>query len=70
MADYAVSNRTYNIISTLHSKLEAVAAYDKYIQDLSGEEKMVFEQLKRDDERHAEQLCALLERIAREDGLK
>ena len=63
----ATNNVEYDILTTLQSKLEAVAAYDKYIQDCeqSGDTKSreLFEQIKRDDAEHARQLRAQLKDV-------
>ena len=53
-----MDNRTYNLIASLHSKLEGLAAYEKYLQDAQGDQQcqQLFQQLMQDDRRHAEQL--------------
>ena len=55
-----VDNLTYNLLQTLTSKLEAIEAYDKYIQDADGDTRSFFEECKRNDERSVEQLIQLL----------
>jgi bacterioferritin (cytochrome b1) len=67
----AMTNLSYDIVTVLQSKLEAIAAYDIYLKDCkeSGDaacQKLVAE-LKKDDERHVTQLRAELERMVRED---
>jgi hypothetical protein len=65
-----LSDATYNVLAVLLSKLEGLAAYDTYLDDLDGEAKDLIKQIARDDERHAEMLRALVERMVREGGLK
>ena len=36
--NFPVDNLTYNLISMLHSKLEGLAAYQKYLQDAQGDQ--------------------------------
>ncbi|MGE5333842.1 MAG: hypothetical protein ACM3N4_04015 [Nitrososphaerota archaeon] len=66
----AMKNLSYDIVTVLQSKLEAVAAYEIYLKDCkeSGDtscQKLVAE-LKQDDERHVGLLRAELERMVRE----
>lgn len=51
-----VDNETYNLMSTLTSKLEALEVYERYLQDVAGESRAVFEEIAADDRRHAEML--------------
>ena len=61
-ADSPVDDPTYNLLQALTSKLEAIEAYDMYAQqDDTG----VFNELVRDERRHAERLLsALKDRLA------
>jgi bacterioferritin (cytochrome b1) len=63
----ATNNVEYDILTALQSKLEAVTAYDKYIQDCeqSGDTKCreLFEQIKRDDAEHAQKLREQLKNV-------
>ena len=57
----AVSNAEFDILTVLQSKLEAVAAYERYLQDFQGdgggqECRQLIEEIRRDDERHAQRL--------------
>lgn len=54
----AMDNLTYDLIAALHNKLEAVNAYQKYLQDAQGDQQcqQVFQQLMQDDTRHAQML--------------
>jgi hypothetical protein len=53
----AVSNQLYDLVTVLENKMKGVAAYDKYLKDFGqSEARQLFEELKRDDERHVEQL--------------
>jgi hypothetical protein len=53
-----MDNLTYDLVTALQNKLQAVTAYDKFLQDAQGDEqcKKVFQQLQQDDRRHAEML--------------
>ncbi len=53
-----MSNLTYDLIASLHSKLEGLAAYDKYLQDAQGDQqcRQLFQELMQDDQRHVERL--------------
>ncbi|CAA9584846.1 MAG: hypothetical protein AVDCRST_MAG18-3671 [uncultured Thermomicrobiales bacterium] len=59
-----MSNLTYDLIAALHNKLEAVTAYDKYLQDAQGDEqcKKIFQQMQQEDRKHADMLKAELTR--------
>lgn len=66
----AMTNLSYDIVTVLQSKLEAIAAYETYMKDCmeSGDtacQNLVAE-LKQDDERHVVRLRAELERMVRE----
>ncbi len=66
----ALNDLSYDILTALQSKLEAVAAYETFMDDCKeagdNECERLFEQLKRDDEHHVEQLRGELERMVRE----
>ena len=66
----AISDPTFDLITALQSKLEAVAIYETYIEDFedAGDDRVrqLFEEIKRDDEQHAERLRAEVERLVRE----
>ena len=65
-----LSNLSYDVISSLDNKLEAVTAYDQYIKDcqVAGDNacRQLFEDLKRADEQQADRLRAEVERLVRE----
>jgi hypothetical protein len=54
----AMDNLTYDLIAALHNKLEAVTAYQKYLQDAQGDREcqQIFQQMMQDDTRHAQML--------------
>ena len=54
----AMDNLTYDLIAALHNKLEAVTAYQKYLQDAQGDQQcqQLFQQMMQDDTRHAQML--------------
>ncbi len=55
-----IDDQMYDLLQALTSKCEAIEAYAKYEQDADGEAKQLFQQLARDDVRHAEQLLEAL----------
>lgn len=65
-----MSNLSYDVLTVLHNKLEAVAVYGQYIEDCrkAGDERcrQLFEDLKRQDEVHVERLRSELERLVQE----
>ena len=62
-----VPNVEYDVLTVLQSKLEAVAAYDQFIQDCEragdGECRKLLEEIKQEDARHAERLRGQLKRL-------
>jgi hypothetical protein len=63
---FPVDNATYNLMTTLTEKLQALETYRKYAKDVSGAEGELYQQLIDEDTRHAEQIVELLrERFAR-----
>ena len=64
-----LSNLNYDLLTVLQNKLEAVAAYETYLQDCkaagNAECQALVADLKRDDERHVERLRAELERLVK-----
>lgn len=61
---------SYDLLTTLQSKLEGVSIYDRYIQDSQRagdqESQALFQQLKQQDAQQAEQLRAAIERLVRQ----
>ncbi len=64
-----INNEVYDVLTVLQNKLEALAAYDKFGNDMHDETKRLLEQIRQDDYRHAELLAQALERLARSEGL-
>jgi len=63
---FPVDNATYNLMTTLTEKLQALETYRKYSTDVSGREEELYRQLIDEDTRHAEQIFEVLrERIGR-----
>lgn len=64
-----LSNLNYDLLTVLQNKLEAVAAYELYLEDCqqSGDQECrdLVADLKRDDEHHIERLRAELERVVK-----
>jgi rubrerythrin len=69
-----MSDTTYDVLTALQSKLEAVTVYDAFIEDCEaegdGSVRQLFEQIQRDDQRHVELLRAEVERLVREDRFR
>jgi len=55
-----VDNATYNLLQTITSKLEAVEAYGKYLQDADDETRSFFESCRTSDRQSAAQALELL----------
>jgi rubrerythrin len=70
MADNIISDSTYNLLAILLSKLEGLEAYDTYLDDMEGEGRQLIEQIRREDERHAQMLRDALEKMIQKNGLK
>lgn len=53
-----VNNLTYDLITALQNKLQAVTAYDKFLKDAQGDEQCtkIFQQMQQDDRKHADML--------------
>jgi rubrerythrin len=66
-----ISDQTYNLLAILLSKLEGLEAYDTYLEDMTeGEDRKLIEQIRRDDEKHAQILRENIEKLVKEKGLK
>ena len=67
MTDTPISDHTYDVITALQSKLEALSVYETFVEDCreAGDEEgvRVFEEIHRDDQRHAHMLTQELERL-------
>ncbi len=65
-----MTNLSYDVLTVLHNKLEAVAVHVRYIQDAqqAGDDKVrqLLEDLKREDDRHIERVRGELERLVKE----
>ena len=63
----AIRDLEYDVLTVLQNKLEAVAVYDQYAADAEQEKdqecRRLFEEIKREDERHAERLRTQLTRV-------
>ena len=57
---FPVDNATYDLLQSLTSKLEALSAYGKYLEDADEQSRGLFQQLIDEDTRHAEQLFEAL----------
>jgi len=65
-----LSDVSFDIITALQNKLEALAIYETYMDDCeeAGEEetRRLFEQIMQDDQRHAQLIRSHLETLVRE----
>jgi hypothetical protein len=64
-----VDNEVYNLISTLHTKLEGLAAYQKYEQDGQANDPL-WRELRQQDEQAARRLLQQLEQFAQQGKLQ
>jgi hypothetical protein len=55
-----VDNLTYNLLQTLTSKLEAIEAYGKYMQDANGDSRQFFEDCLHAEHQSVETLLQIL----------
>ena len=67
-----VSDLEFDVLTTLHSKLEALEIYETYLEDAEeaddDEARELFEQIRQDDERHAERLRQYLVKLMSAGG--
>lgn len=65
---------SYDLLTALQSKLEAVSAYEIYIEDCQenddDETRQLFDEILRDDERHVERLTDRLEQLVKQDQFR
>ena len=65
-----LNDLSYDVLTALQSKLEAVSAYEMYIDDCEeagdDEARRVFEEIMQEDERHVERLRDLLESMVKQ----
>ncbi|MDQ3694681.1 MAG: hypothetical protein M3464_13795 [Chloroflexota bacterium] len=64
-----VDNEVYNLIATLATKLQGLAAYDKYEQDGQANDP-IWQELRQQDDQAARRLLAQLERFAQAGKLR
>ncbi len=64
-----VDNEVYNVIMTLATKLEGLAAYDKYERDGQANDP-IWQQLRQQDQQAVQQLLRQLEQFAQQGKLK
>jgi hypothetical protein len=65
-----ISNSTYNLLAVMLTKLEGLEAYETYLEDMEGEQRKLLDQIRQDDERHAEMLRAAIEKLVKQGGLR
>jgi ferritin-like metal-binding protein YciE len=62
---------SYDLLSVLQSKLDAIAIYEQYIEDAkdagNGQIEQLFEQIKQQDEQAADKLTNALETMVKND---
>ena len=55
-----VDNKTYDLLQTLTSKLEAIEAYGKYLNDADGDTRQLFEEFRDQDRQAVQRLMQIL----------
>lgn len=67
---YPVDNLTFNLISVLHTKLEGLEAYQKYLKDAQGDQEcqQLFQQLQQQDTQAAIQIQQHLQKHFSQHG--
>ncbi len=64
--EYPVDDGTYNLMTTLTEKLQAIESYRIYSEDVEGREQELYQELIDEDTRHAQRIYEVLkERMAR-----
>jgi hypothetical protein len=71
-ADNIISDSTYNLLAIMLTKLEGLEAYDTYLEDMDNgsDGAKLIEQIRKDDERHAQMLREAVEKMVKEGGLR
>ena len=64
-----VDNEVYNLITTISSKLEGIAAYQKYEQDGQAKDP-IWQELRQQDEEAVRRLMQQLEQFAQQGKLQ
>jgi hypothetical protein len=64
-----VDNEVYNLITTISSKLEGIAAYKKYEQDGQANDP-IWQELRQQDEQAVRRLMQQLEQFAQQGKLR
>ena len=64
-----VDNEVYNLITTISSKLEGIAAYQKYEQDGQANDP-IWQELRQQDEQAVQRLMQQLEQFAQQGKLR
>ncbi len=64
-----VDNEVYNLLTTLTTKLQGLAAYDKYQQDGQAND-LIWQELRQQDEQAARRLLAQLDQFAQQGKLR
>jgi hypothetical protein len=64
-----VDNEVYNLISTLHSKLEGIAAYQQYERDGQANDP-IWRELRQQDEQAVRRLMQQLDQFAQQGKLR
>jgi len=64
-----VDNEVYNVISTLHSKLEGIAAYQQYERDGQAND-TIWRELRQQDEQAVRRLMQQLEQFGQQGKLR
>ncbi len=62
---FPLNDRAYDVISILHHKSKALAAYERYLSDVKADTHLtqIIVEIKHDEERHLEKLKSHLGRL-------
>lgn len=65
MAEFALDNLTYDIITILHEKSKGLEAYEKYLRDAGQDQELsrLLTQIRDQDRQHCQQLQQHLSRV-------
>lgn len=68
-----ISDRTYDLLAVMLSKLEGLEAYDTYLDDLEGVDDKgaeIIAQIRKDDENHARMIRDHIGELVKDGGFK
>ncbi len=68
-----ISDRTYDLLAVMLSKLEGLEAYDTYLEDLEGVDDKgakIIKEIRQDDENHARMIRDHINELVKSGGFK